>query len=1447
MAPGTIASGGMPTVPVGFRSDGEFLVPRSSTGGMPLELQWSLDGVTWDNPDLLGDAPITGLKAVIDSTYVLALRVSPSQLGSVDFFVRSVLPDGTFGPAFATSLLCASGGSGEGMALQVERRGDTGTSWVRPDGHVAGVTADGKIIYLPQSFHWREHRFGGETGYEVPAARLYVLNPDGSLAWYATSSIGNITNSRAVVLDDGSVAVLMRAGSSSTTLFNYDGTAALTVSSNMPGATSFWTLGRVKDGVWLHATQIGLQSSAPALIAAGNTVAVVKTTATSETGLNVGDTFYPFPASRPATSIAVVAFDLQLSARWAYGWLRGFIRTAEVDDSGRVWVFTSSASSSSVAGVVADAPNGAVAIINTAGTVEAHLSVENGTGGGSNWRVIVPTSDGAEIFTHRNLSSSGTITSGAFTQTVPGGVTQIQTSVRSSGSGWVVTNLVAQAHASRVVRFMLQRRGSEALVISDSVTGITEYEYSVLNASSGLTTVPATFTRPIFRGGFDSSLTSYIWALGRISSTASNEILEDSTQQITIPQNTSFIYSLSPDGIWGEAAGVFSPPEGPISAPIADWPDKLDPGQPLIVTVTGFDPDFASSEAVLDLLIDDQLFTLSPAAISYKGGTAQASSQGTDAIAVGLTFIWTPDDFVFSGSRQFALRWGVIDFDPANPGIIVGVRSGPTATFTTTWTDGDLDIEPSDLLRPTGIEGTFPSFAEDTIGQGSFTFANDPVQSGLYTWELTQDPSYEEGVVGASVALTLPEGPVYATARIVAQGATGIIEIEPTPNWFGTGAVSLRVSNGVIPSRWVTRFFNVLPVEDDPSVPTASLPTLVEGGTAEFAVTWKDVDVDPLDIGIEPPAGAAPYTVELGLVTTNANGALVPAAWSTTGLLDAGKVIVRELSKSETSLSATLRVEGKARQSGTYRLALRVRRTTGTQRVSPWRIFTGAITDVNNPPTRVTGRMPHARRGETVEGLFRTTDDFEEGPWSFSIASSADGPYASSVTVSGVGVLTVIDDDQSDLEARVRLVQDAGSTAETSYTFWIVASDGSGLTSDPVQIFGTVGTPAAGVWLQKLNRSADSATVEKIAPLRGVTYLAFMDALEGPGQAEVRVDAGEIRRRAADAGQSVQAFLETGVVELRISLGTGALFVGPLVEVEWDAGNPEVKLFARGLMSYFDSRFLPDGAEFINADIATVVSSLVGTVQQAAYGDLAITDGTSAAGTNTTIDFGPQTRLLDAFRDLGKMVGAPEVWVTGDRVLHTSLARGSDQRSRVRITSGMASIASWVERSEGVVTVAYVEGEEDGNGGRFGGSFEDVSAMATFGRVERRFSTGLLSDAACAALADRIVKASSAASQSLQLELLVRRETPFTVADLGVGDVVRVDLQDERFGRLNDAFRIVNREAILVEQDSGTFRVTLDLEPARFVDGLLVGSRSRHNARVFTSLSDVEVLLGLSR
>lgn len=1446
MAPGTIASGGMPTVPVGFRSDGEFLVVRSSTGGMPLELQWSLDGVEWDNPELLGGTPVTGLRAVIDSTYVLALRVSPSELGSVSFFVRSVLPDGTFGPAFATSLLCASGGSGEGMALQVERRG-TGSSWVRPDGDVAGATSDGKVLYLPGSFHWVDHRFGGESGYEVPAARLYVLNPDGSLAWYVTSSIGNVPDARAVVLDDGSVALLMRADSSSTTLFNFDGTAALTVSSNMSNATSFWTLGRAKDGVWLHATQIGLQSSAtPSLIAAGNTIAVVKTTATSETGLNVEDTFYPFPASRPATSTAVAAFDMQLAPRWAYGWLRGTLRTAQVDDGGRVWVFTANASSSSVAGVVADAPNGAVAVINAAGTVEAHLSVENGSGTGSNWKVIVPTSDGAEIFTHRNLSSSGTITSGSFTQSVPGGVTQIQTSVRSSGSGWVVTNLAAQTNADRVMRFMLQRRGSEALVVTDSVTGVTEYEYSVRDVASGVETVPATFTRIRFFAGFDSTLTSYIWALGPTSSNASDEVLEDSTQQIIIPRDTSFIYSLSPDGIWGEAAGVFSPPEGPISAPIAEWPEQLEPGQPLIVTVTGFDPDFASSEAVLDLLIDDQLVTLSPTAIPYKGGQVQTSSEGTN-IAAGMTFVWVPDDFVFSGSRQFALRWGVIDFDPANPGIIVGVRSGPTSTFTTTWTAEPLDLEPSDLLRPSGIEGTFPSFDEDTVGQGSFTFANDPVQSGFYTWELTQDPDDAEGAVGASVALTLPEGPVYATARIVAQGATGVVQIEPEPNWFGIGSVSLRVSNGVIPSRWVTRFFNVLPVEDDPGVPATSLPTLVEGGTAEFAVTWKDVDVDPLDIGIEPPAGAAPYTVELGLVTTNANGQLVPAAWSTTGLLDAGKVVVRELSKSETALSATFRAEGKARESGTYRLALRVRRTTGTQRVSPWRIFTGSITDVDNPPTRVTGRMPHARRGETVEGLFRTTDDFEEGPWQFAIAGSANGPFDSSLTVPGVGVLSVVDDDLYDLEARVRLVQDAGAPAETSYTFWIVASDGTGLTSDPVEVVGTVGSTAAGVWLQKLTRSAETAAVEKIAPLRGVTYLAFMDALEGPGQAEVRVDAGEIRRRAADAGQTVQKFLETGVVELRISLGAGALFVGPLVEVEWEAGDPEVKLFARGLMSYFDSRYLPDGAEFINTDIADVVSDLVSEVQEAPYGNLAITDGTSAAGTNTTITFEPNTRLLDAFRDLGKMVGAPEVWVTGERVLRSSLARGADQRSRVRITSGMASVASWVERSEGVVTVAFVEGEEDGNGGRFGGSFEDVTAMATFGRVERRFATGLLSNAACAALAERIVKASSAASQSLQLELLVRRETPFTVADLGVGDVVQVDLQDERFGRLNDSFRIVNREAILLEQDSGTFRVTLDLEPARFVDGLLVGSRSRHNAQVFTSLSDVEVLLGLSR
>jgi hypothetical protein len=502
----------------------------------------------------------------------------------------------------------------------------------------------------------------------------------------------------------------------------------------------------------------------------------------------------------------------------------------------------------------------------------------------------------------------------------------------------------------------------------------------------------------------------------------------------------------------------------------------------------------------------------------------------------------------------------------------------------------------------------------------------------------------------------------------------------------------------------------------------------------------------------------------------------------------------------------------------------------------PARVLSAEIGSVPDAPGTVQGRMPAARWGQTVEGEFTTFDPDVNETYTFQIGDGS-GTFSSTLNLSGGISVAVVDANGSDQSAVVRMTQTPPGANVTEYSFYIRVLDSNGLASTPTLVKGSIGAPSAFVWLQRLVRGGGVSTVETRCPLRGITALSFTEALDGSGYAEIQVSAQELARRAASLGTSPMMLADAGSVELLISVGNEPVFVGPITETSWETAAETVSISAAGLLSYLDSRILTSNTSYTGLDMSAIAADLVADTQALPYGDLAIVNSTSPAGANATVTFDAGTTLTDALGRLSEMVDGPEIWIDATRNLHSQPTRGIDSRARVRITSGMADVAEWAARRDGVVTAARVTGAEIG-GTTYEGSYASNDAMAIYGRIEKTYNAPqLLSNAECQLLAQRIVEASTTQAQSLTVRLLVTPARPFKLTDLGVGDVITVDLLDRQLGQILGAYRIINRSAELVEEATGTYQVTLDLEPARYVNGKLVGSRSRHNPAVLTELS----------
>ncbi len=883
-------------------------------------------------------------------------------------------------------------------------------------------------------------------------------------------------------------------------------------------------------------------------------------------------------------------------------------------------------------------------------------------------------------------------------------------------------------------------------------------------------------------------------------------------------------------------------------------------------------------------------WTSSAQAIDYEGysvGLVTVQSQNNGNRTAVLRF--TPING-FIGSASVDLRVKATWPQTATRPVAVSVYSaikGNNASITALETPGS----------PTG---SMPNCNEDSTSTGTWTFTYQALATEGYdiTWQLspqTEEPgnwdtlyppaNYPYGqpdfhtVTGQSVSLVDANATSIGTAAILVETDAlkrTTIRFTPTAHFNGSAEFDLRavVTWPVSATRpitvakyspWVTANVTVVAQPDSPVLAQPTAPVTSEDTQSEFTITWTDPDKTAAQIAEN---GATGYKV---ILNTTGSGIGTDQEVITTS-----KAIVRVISYSPNTLQATLRIEPLANQTGTFSVYMRIQDDEVSSRFSAYRSISVNILAVPDAPTPVQGSMPFALNGQNVSGTFSTTD--VDSTYShFLISSSYAGAYVKTL-VAGALTLNVVDALTTDRQCEVQLLQTAAHSL-TSYGFWIRVYDvnsasyttAGGLYSTPVFVSGIIGnasqgsdtggggqvvTPGpggnggTGIWGASAGGThvfptvAGMTSVSRLSPFTTITALSVTESLDGAGYCEMTVSASEVALRAAQANQTVQSYLKAGCVEITINIGGSTFFVGVISETAWETNEGTVRISAQGLLSYFDKRIVPRVTNFVARNLSDIIADLVMGTQSFAYGDLAITNSVSQVSANATLSFPAGITIGDAIGQVLDRVDAPEIWIGPDRVLRAEATRGIDNQSRVRVTSGVASVASWTRRNDGVVTVAKVIGAADGNGGFFSGTAGSVAGAQTFGLVERQYEvSALLSNGECTALAQRIVDSYNEEVQAISLALTLTPDKKFYIADLGIGNVITVDLVDPTLGQIYGSYRIINRTVTLVDTAVGTYDVSLDLEPAKYVGNKLVGSRSRHNPKLLTDSAKAEMLL----
>jgi hypothetical protein len=1456
----SITSGSMPTVLVGEQSVGYFVTDYVGPSGVVFE--FSTDGVVWEDvnpsPTFLGAASTSTWFEPDEGNYaVVAVSLTPEAEGMSTIYIRAYIAGETPGPTYSTEITSYVGVGG-GFAVNVEYW--SGSTWEVESS-----------VWLPQRFSdqvvvgvggapRQKYRINGVE--ILPPAGLssgtvvVALDLDGAIVWSAW--VGGVGSSGLNGIDqapDGSIYVLMSPGAQNRTFYNQDGTEAFTdvytVSGNQILVAKLHSTGNW-SGDSCRVTFSGSQTIGTVEIwAQANVILVAGPLSSAASGVTVAGTAL-VNVARSSTTTWAAGLNSDLGYEWGRMWERGTFHRSSLGANGTAYVVsTASSPFPSVGGVAASNATG-IARIGLTGNVLGHDGAPPSSV--TSARPMQITSDASHYYLSARTASSGhsagaTWTDGSVTTppapssgftvalwkrdlagTTVGAtlVTTVPSSTNGTTNSGTRPEAIAVAGANVLAPVSSNHwdnRGTVIFELDSATLDPVRQEYAYW--------IPTSADRFMFPRGFAvDGAGNVVTYLDPGGNEATDTVLVDAdgTTSQTLMLRNSWLTTLS-EGVWGQLAGgelTFGPPTPPESV---DWPASLVEGDILIANVTGYDPENTGGTAFLEILaLDTGTWVPNPTNLVIPGKGVLSVIKDDTSIDTGAVVTVTPTADWFGTLRVWA-RWRIVDPD-------YELRTSAATTFITVY---DNDPEP-----PAAPTGDMPTVPEDTSSTGAFTFT-DPDKVGTYTWQLSPQTSKPDNwdvlypdqpqpdwhtTTGTTITVLDADLPV-GTATISSQDDSiraGYLTFTPNANWNGTAKFDARVSNGLW-SAWVTVFVTVEPVGDAPSALIGDIPDTNEDTPVEYDLTWVDPDVDPAD-------GAGGYTIELAEVQSDGQGGYVPIAWTDSGEIEVDLAVIRVVAMAEDDLAVTMRTEPSANEYGTYRFAARVREDSTPAVYGPSRILEGNILSVPDQPGIVQGRMPAARWGQTVEGMFTTFDPDTGETYAFQIEVSDDSTsFGSTLSLPGGVNLEVIDTDLTDQQAIVRMTQTAPGATVTSYSFWVRALDSTGLASIPVKVTGVIGSPITGVWLQRLVRGVDVATVETRTPLRAIRTLSFTDSLDAAGFAEVEVSADELLRRAADLGTSPTMLVDSASVELLVAIGGQPVFCGPITETAWETARETVRISAGGLLNYFDRRLVDSDTVFVGVDMSTIVSDLIDTSQSADYGHLAISDATSPAGTNATMTFTAGTPLSDALGTIAERVGAPEIWIDADRQLRAQPTRGIDNRSRVRISSGVASVASWATRLEGIVTVARVVGA-DNNGSPYVGVYASPTALATYGRIERTYlAPQLLSNADCELLAQRIVEASASQDQALTLELVVTPQRTFTLSDLGVGDVVTVDLRDQQLGQILGAYRIINRTAQLIDETSGSYRVTLDVEPARYVSGKLVGSRSRHNPAVLTDLS----------
>lgn len=600
-------------------------------------------------------------------------------------------------------------------------------------------------------------------------------------------------------------------------------------------------------------------------------------------------------------------------------------------------------------------------------------------------------------------------------------------------------------------------------------------------------------------------------------------------------------------------------------------------------------------------------------------------------------------------------------------------------------------------------------------------------------------------------------------------------------------------------------------LSDAPSAPVGFAPPLFEEVASTMTVTWTDLD----------ETGGASGKYELYAAELQADGEnWRPKSWTKLGKKNTDEVSIEVASLSTTALEATLTITPKKNKSGVYRFALKVKETTGDKQESDYTIFEETITDLPDIPE--------------IDGRFDVVDP-DGDSWDLELGLDPNGPWSDCITLPDGTKLCV---NGNEVE-----VVERGTGNRVVY--YIRAKDSTGQVSQPKRVVAFLGNGATGAYPQRIIRDGAGVVtgVEPMFFLFGITALRFEEGLDGVGYAEVSVASDQLKRRAQENNTSITGLLDPMSVELVVTYKGTPVFVGPITEVEWETGSATTYITARGLLSYFEKRIIKVDTEYEPADLSDIAATMAAQSQGEPWGGLAIGTDTTDCGTVGTVPLAAGTSVLDALNAASEKLDGPEIWVDPvTRTLKAYPTRGTDRRAKVRLTSAMTDVAELKVREETLVTVARVVGGDNGAGGNFEAVYASPTRLAIYGRVERNYSAPqLMTNAECAAVAQRIVLARHSTTPSLVLDVTITPQRTFDLLDLGIGDVVTVDVEDPQFGRILGDYRIVNRAADLVDQADGTYRIRLNVEPALYVDGKLVGSRSRFNPAVTTELVGLSV------